>query len=706
VQLGGARNPPPTLSVTGSLRSSRTTAVQGVLHAATDQSWRPLPTRAPALLLPRLDGWVWLDSDGVSALAEAYSSTPEVVFAANFLVLLNWRVAVSVTMQTIEYADVNASGAVAIGGSAGFIANVSGAIDSEAETAALRVVSGGGWVPFAALPQFVSPAFEADLSIGGATVFALGVAAHHPAPVAVIPDVLTLLGTGDASGPSLMVALQQTTEESLPDFSFYLTCAACVALGGANASCLDLRLDAETGNSGSELRITGSLADGDLRPLAPLVGSDLADTFVIDASAARPLSLSLVAMTAPTTSLTFEASGWLQLDLSGMGLGQFSLDVAGLGSIGSAGMAGAFLAAMPPITLAGRVGPINASTVSLATSTGLPAVTILGRQVVPQQGFALYAYAHSPLPEVCDEGLWLTFTMPSFTSFSLSATCLLAYEASLSAVPSLNFVRLTGISIAATLTEASAAFSLGANFELATGNSSCTSADELGCLTCALSVAVGVVATPPALTLAIAATMGGVWVEPLGLYNFALADVALHLGIEIQEPPLPPLPREIFWQSTALYKTSAAWPTTPAAFTAAAPSAASGLLAFETAVLYQSLPHADVMLTSLLLPRFGFKIVIPALSLADVVNMAHDVVRSLFRSYHGSAISEPAPPQLASSASGFLSLSFGFDLELSLVQDTVTASRASSCGRLHSLRVANSRLPRDFTRDHIVLILC
>eukprot|EP00966_Prymnesium_polylepis_P145857 3369462-Prymnesium_polylepis.1 len=107
-------------------------------------------------------------------------------------------------MQTIEYADVNASGAVAIGGSAGFIANVSGAIDSEAETAALRVVSGGGWVPFAALPQFVSPAFEADLSIGGATVFALGVAAHHPAPVAVIPDVLTLLGTGDASGPSLM----------------------------------------------------------------------------------------------------------------------------------------------------------------------------------------------------------------------------------------------------------------------------------------------------------------------------------------------------------------------------------------------------------------------------------------------------------------------------------------------------------------------
>ena len=66
-------------------------------------------------------------------------SQPEIVFAADFLVLLNWRVAISLGTHSSERLDVNASGSVAIGGASGFVANVSGTLDVEEETADLKV---------------------------------------------------------------------------------------------------------------------------------------------------------------------------------------------------------------------------------------------------------------------------------------------------------------------------------------------------------------------------------------------------------------------------------------------------------------------------------------------------------------------------------------------------------------------------------------
>ena len=260
--------------------------------------------------------------------------------------------------------------------------------------------------------------------------------------------------------------------------------------------------------------------------------------------------------------------------------------------------------------------------------------------------------------------------MPSTTSFSASAACHLSLQGSLAAVPSLNFFRLTTISIGATVTSLSAAFNVGAAFEIATGASSCASHEEVGCLTATVSASVGVVATPPSLTLGIATSVRGAWLEPLGLYNFALADAGLSLGIQIFTGPVPPVPREFSWQTTMLYKPSGAWPTTLAAYR----SPPASLRAFEAALLYESVPHADPLLMSIGFPRFGFKIVLTQLSVGDMLDMAHDVVRSIFRSYDNATVAAPirepaGPPQLAPSASVFLSLSFSLDLELSLVQD-------------------------------------
>jgi hypothetical protein len=102
-------------------------------------------------------------------------------------------------------------------------------------------------------------------------------------------------------------------------------------------------------------------------------------------------------------SLAFAISSTLRLGLSGVGLGVVEVGVAAEGVIRHTGLEGAFVAMMPPLSLPGRIGRLNTSYVVLATKEGLPALSVLGRQVVPAVGFTLYADMPSPLPEVCDE---------------------------------------------------------------------------------------------------------------------------------------------------------------------------------------------------------------------------------------------------------------------------------------------------------------
>ena len=219
VQLGGVRNPPPSLTAIGSLRS-HDAHTSGLLSLATSNSWSPLPNRLPGLVIPQLSGRMSLDSSGVDVWVEAAASSPEVVYAADLLVLRDWFVIVSATMHSTNQVDVNVTGAVAIGGSRGFVANVTGILDSEEESVELIATSEGGWVPFAsALPQFVSPAFVADLTIGGEHLLAYHATAHSPQPVDVIDNVLQFTGTGVAGrsvGPALEVCSSSTPNRTHP----------------------------------------------------------------------------------------------------------------------------------------------------------------------------------------------------------------------------------------------------------------------------------------------------------------------------------------------------------------------------------------------------------------------------------------------------------------------------------------------------------
>eukprot|EP00966_Prymnesium_polylepis_P161297 3727796-Prymnesium_polylepis.1 len=109
-----------------------------------------------------------LDATGVDLLVRSIEGQPQVSLAHGLLVLRDWRVSLSVAMHSVGQADANMTGVVAIGGSTGFSANISGTIDTEAETASFVTTSSGGWAPFpSALPQLVSPAFVEEMTIGG-----------------------------------------------------------------------------------------------------------------------------------------------------------------------------------------------------------------------------------------------------------------------------------------------------------------------------------------------------------------------------------------------------------------------------------------------------------------------------------------------------------------------------------------------------------
>ena len=178
---------------------------------------------------------------------------------------------------------------------------------------------------------------------------------------------------------------------SIPLFDVYLAVGVCLPLQGSssNVSCLDTTIVFDEGAVATTLSISGQVTTGDIRPLAWFLPAEFSDTFVIDGNPSHPLTLSVTATFSPVASLAFSATGTLQLDLSGLGLGRVMIGVGCEGVILDSGVQGAFIAQMLPFTLPGRFGSVNMSYVALATADGVPALTILGRQVVSAKGFLL-----------------------------------------------------------------------------------------------------------------------------------------------------------------------------------------------------------------------------------------------------------------------------------------------------------------------------
>ena len=118
--------------------------------------------------------------------------------------------------------DVAAAGSMRVGGSDGFVADVSAAFGFEdgGATAVVQVSHAGGWSPVGSgllRDVFKTPAFSGTLLIGGEARFSLDASAEWADPLVLLPDVIEVQAVGDSeAGPSLGITLEQASEEDAP----------------------------------------------------------------------------------------------------------------------------------------------------------------------------------------------------------------------------------------------------------------------------------------------------------------------------------------------------------------------------------------------------------------------------------------------------------------------------------------------------------
>ena len=240
-------------------------------------------------------------------------------------------------------------------------------------------------------------------------------------------------------------------------------------------------------------------------------------------------------------------------------------------------------------------------------------------------------------------------------------------------VTSLNFIRLTSVRIDAGITPGSVAFGIGAAIQISTysslADSNCDDpAAEAACLTADITAAIEVSPYPIALlSLTMSLSVQGVWVEPFGLYNFAVANPSFSLGLDIYAsgvpaapycplvPPAPcPIPRLVAWSLTIYWKRSVNWPPGLQVKMANPDLGGADLLALSSHFVFEKAPHADPLLGTL--PRFAIKVTITTMTLTDVIGMAYDLGRSLAEAATGRQL-DPLP-SFISGIDDFLALEF------------------------------------------------
>ena len=432
--------------------------------------------------------------------------------------------------------------------------------------------------------------------------------------------------------------------------------------------------------------ITGSLVSGDLKPLSLIPFLRFMENFiVIRASYAYPLSLSMT-INFPSPSPTFLLRAMLTLNLPRF-LGmepQLNIPVAVEGSLGSDGPRAVFKTpAIPPLDLGFfRFGGLA---VYIATANRITFWLESGTRITLDRGFALLYEGASPIRAFCPARLVLKFIFKSFISFYFEGACvgfsLKLFHKPPIMIPSINFINFWAIKLFAGISPSLIQLGIGTSLQLATGTSYCADLLEAECLEISFEVFIGVTTTH--IVIGMALPTSGIWIEPLGLRNFAVINPSLEFEIQIlQAFPHAPTPRKIAWAITILYKMPGMqeWPDFlryrdepyPAPYRPnLEPYVRGDLRQMSSFFLYEQWhTEIDDLLCSITgLPRFAMKIVVPRISLIQLMFMMSDIVLSMVSAASPQEVhTPPAVAQLIEGIDELLRIEMSLYFELSLIE--------------------------------------
>lgn len=449
------------------------------------------------------------------------------------------------------------------------------------------------------------------------------------------------------------------------------------------------QLAATKGSSKKGLQFTGftilgQLVSGDLKPLSviPFLFF-MEDLIVIRATWEQPLSLSLTIL--PGAPVKIGISAVISINLpSFLGLPSIDLPVEVEGSL-----PGPKAVFKTPELPALDLGIFKFEGLRLMMATGSSVMVTLksGTQFPLDEGFALVYEGASPIPAMCPLSMVLIFQMPSIKSFRFEGLCtgfslMMLHKAPLT-LPSINFLRFDSISIFAGVAPGLVEFGVGTTFDLATGISYCNDPLEAECIKAAFSVWIGII--PGKMIVGFALPTSGIWIEPLGLRNFAVINPSIEIELEItlSIPPVP-TPRKVAWAITILYKMPwlAEWPDElryreaphPAYYRPDLTPWTSGdgpVRQLSVFFLYEQW-HSEIddLLCSITgLPRFAIKVVVPKLSFIQLFLMFADIVFSAVSAASQQDVrTPPAVASLLAALDDLLKIEMSFYLELSLIQ--------------------------------------
>ena len=588
LRLGDSDGDPPYLLISGDLNLKATSTIS----LSMSSEWQPLPSAIPSLIIPQLDGEITFDEHG-KITAWGTTQLGSISFGG-YVVLNDWAIDLSVVAEPegsgydMNY-TVRAAGAVLVQLGDTLEFTVEGTLDTTTGAASLELHhEGNTWCPFKGLDgldTFCAPALHGSFTSGGDVYLDVSGTAYLQSQVYIIPGILVVTSSSedaDHAGPSFGASMTQASKTADQVLTAWFRGAVCLSLDEKEGGhCLDVDVLATSGGDGGaspsspssssssifeSISITGTYTGDEIYPLAGVLPSSIKDLVVIH----PPLVLSVtVYPTRTTRKMWFSFVGGLGFNLPIFGL---SLDLV----LGAEGYLPDGIGALPDGIFSARLAseinlpgalPLSFDGLTvyfLATKEGsqaLDSTTVTldtGTEYELQPGMNLLWEGASPLPSLCDGTFVVAFAMPSQTEMSFECSCgsfnLRLPPSGDFVIPTINFIRFTAITLKAAILTGSTSFGANLAFELATGDSQCSDpAVEAECITANLDMGLEISAAFWVITMSLQTQ--GVWVEPLGLRNFAISWPQLTFDIQIPTTvPTVPIPRKIAWAISIYYK--------------------------------------------------------------------------------------------------------------------------------------------------------
>ena len=357
----------------------------------------------------------------------------------------------------------------------------------------------------------------------------------------------------------------------------------------------------------------GAYDKGDMRPLS-FLGEGMADVLVLKANSETPLVLNLLVdlnavysayvpgqgSSAPTF-VTFDLSGTAFINLNKFRLPRFELSTAAVGELSSSGaLKGAFVVEADKIELPG-FGELPGGVAMSFSVLPHAYLKFLGEErYVPNGGGLYWRGTPKTLAGLCAADIMLNLTFQTTPDLAIMGffQCpahKVMFDRREPAesffkplIPSVQYVRLSAMRIGAGIRDGKAAFELGAVFQMATLNPNLDApADDVcspsstsalcikGSFTSTLDLKMNMapLGLRTQMWFGLETETTGMWLDPLGLTNFAIADVKLALNLKLDVTvgviPAPPyvsvvsflaLPGRVGWASTMYWKRYGSWP--------------------------------------------------------------------------------------------------------------------------------------------------